>query len=316
MCGGLLVWAPPAARACSVCHPGDPLFSAEGASAQRVGSFFLYLDTREVQKESGALPHDHEEEEGGARDTEENVSRDVTLFASWTPLDRFTLTATAPYKLIRIEEQPAGSRSSTFRNSGLGDVSLFSTVALWRNRGILPSSWLEGRLMLKFPTGTDSKRIGGELDPHLQLGTGSWDWGLGLAGAHRRTRGVMNGSIFYRFNSEGSLDYEYGDVLLANLGWTSDALEFGLLPRRSGIRGGAELNFRYAGRDDFRGQSYPDSGGSIFYASPFLELRVGPSHAERTRTVRLGARIPLGNGGLNGYQKEGYVFFLGLGVGF
>lgn len=330
------------ARACSVCQPGDPVFSSEGATAQQVGAFNFYLETLQIRKKSGAMDHhavghaegaaheeegphvgeagagEHPHEEGASAgvDTEENVSRETWLYASWAPTDRVTLTAALPYKWISIEEQPFGARSVSSRNSGFGDFSLYATTVLWRNRNALPSSWLEGRLMLKAPTGKRSERVDSVLDPHLQLGTGSWDWGLGLAGTHRVARGSVYGSLFYRFNSKGSLDYEYGDVFLGNVAWMSDAFEFGPLSRSSGVRGGAELNFRYAGRDDFRGASYDHSGGSIFYASPFLEMRLGPDHLERVPWMRLGGRIPLGNGGLNGEQSEGYVFSLGFRLGF
>jgi len=330
----LLLWIPPLETlACSVCQPGDPIFSGEGASAQTAGAFTVYLEMSQSWKKSGALPHhdddegdhdgedegDHHDEEGD--DTEENYTRETVLFASWTPIDRLTLTARIPYRWITIEEQPFAEPSETFRNDGLGDVSLFATAQLWRNRDILPSNWIEGRLMLKTPTGTDSKTIDGERDPHLQLGTGSWDWGLGLASGHRFERASINANVFYRFNSEGGLDYEYGDVFLANLAVTSDALHAaellgGELLGSSGVRGGVELNFRYAKKDEFEGEDYRDSGGSIFYGSPFMEFRLGDLDNEKLPWIRLSARLPLGNSGLNGRQREGYVYSLGLRFGF
>jgi hypothetical protein len=323
----LILWTLPFdGHACSVCQPGDPIFSGEGASAQTQGSFTVYLEASQSWKQSGALPHHdegphHDEHEASGDDSEENYTRETVLFASWTPLDRLTLTARVPYRWILIKEQPFAARSQTFRNYGLGDVSMFATVQIWRNRPILPSNWIEGRLMLKAPTGTDEDAIDGERDPHLQLGTGSWDWGLGLASGHKLERASINASVFYRVNSEGGFDYEYGDVFLANLAVTSDAqhaggLLGGELLANLGLRGGAEFNFRLAEKDDFRGQRYRHSGGTIFYLSPFVELPVGEFENENSPWIRLSARLPLGNGGLNGQQREGYVFSVGVRLGF
>jgi len=305
-------------RACSVCEPGDPLFSGEGASAQPAGSLAFYLDARHAWKRSGALPHhddDHEHESEG-RDDEENYTRETWLFASWTPLERLTLTAAVPHRWITIEEQPHAEPDQRLRNSGFGDAQLFATAILWRNREHVPSTWLEGRLMLKLPTGQRDARTDGKLDPHAQLGTGSWDWGVGLAATHRFIEGSIYGSVFFRFNSEGALDYEYGDVLLANVAFTSDALRYSMDSGQSELRGGAELNFRYAGKDDFRRRSYDDSGGSILYVTPFVELRLGSLTSGHAPWLRLSMRIPLGSGGLHGRQREGFVYSAGLRLSF
>ena len=83
------------ALGCSVCQPGDPVFSAEGASAQQVGSLQLYLENRRFWKKSGALPHhdaeeEHHEDAGHSPsrpDREENLTHETVLFTSWTTVD-------------------------------------------------------------------------------------------------------------------------------------------------------------------------------------------------------------------------------------
>lgn len=300
------------AWACSVCQPGDPIFSAEGTTAQRVGTFALFLNTLQTAKESGALPH---EEEGGehGHGTESNRTREVSLFASWAPTSRITLAARLPYKWIRIRETAEdGHPEATLRNQGLGDLSLFGTAVLWRNRSVLPSTWLEGRALLELPTGEDDKKVDGLEDPHLQPGTGSWDWGLGLAGSHHMERGALYGSVFYRFNNEGSFDYQYGDVFLATLAFTSSPVELGGLTGRRNLRIGSELNFRYAGYDESHGARYADSGGSIFYLSPFVSLSLFPGTEVHSPSLLLSIRQPLGSGSLHGNQEEHAVYSLGF----
>src|SRR5262245_17578382 len=167
------------ARACSVCLAGDPQFSSLGATAGEAGSFSLYLETRGYEKKSDGLPHvedgvEHEIEE-------ESRGNRLDLYASWTPLDRLTLTLDVPVVWNHIEHFHHEERTRSTL-SGLGDVSLGASVVVWRDRPVLPSRWLEGRLWLKAPTGRDETKVDGERDPHLQPGTGSWDFGLGFAG--------------------------------------------------------------------------------------------------------------------------------------
>lgn len=169
--------------------------------------------------------------------------------------------------------------------------------------------------MVKFPTGRSSQRVDGRKDPHLQVGTGSWDYGFGVAGVHRLEWGSFYTSVFFRENTEGSLEYKYGDNLLANLGLEiplGHALERPGLERLSA---GTELNFRYAGYDEFRGVRYPDSGGSILYVTPSLRLRL-PWRHEKAPSLRAAVQIPTGRTWLHNRQSEDPVYSLGLHYAF
>ena len=323
----LVFWTPVPSWACSVCQPGDPIFSAEGTTAQRAGTFTLYLDTQQYSKESGALPHEehHEEEEGEEEEeeeeeeeghehgTESNRTREIALFASWAPTSRVTVAARLPYKWIRIREREAdGLLEATLRNEGIGDLSLFGTAVLWRNRDVLPSTWIEGRALLKVPTGEDDKKVDGLEDAHLQPGTGSWDWGLGLAASHRVAQGSWYASLFYRVNNEGSFDYQYGDVFLATVAFTSEPIDMGSLTGGRHVRLGSELNFRYAGYDESHGVRYEDSGGRIFYVSPFVSLSLLPGGEVHSPSLLFTLRQPLGSSSLHGIQEEHAVYSIGL----
>jgi hypothetical protein len=174
-------------------------------------------------------------------------------------------------------------------------------------------SWFELRTMLKLPTGQSEKTIGGEEDPHLQLGTGSWDYGAGLGGGHHFEHFSVYANVFYRWNRDGSLDYRYGDVFLANLIATSEAFPIfgGVL-----VRPGAELNFRYAGRDQFAGTAYHDSGGGITYVTPVLEIPFTRDAERAAPWLRLSLRMPLGDANLSGQQHEGFIYNAGIGFAF
>jgi hypothetical protein len=338
----MLLSLPEAAAACSVCMAGDPQFSTHGASAQEVGDFSIYLETRGMRKTSGALPHGDEEdgeaaeheaehEEGHAHDedhahgeeegdehadaTERFRGQRVDLFASWTPLDRVTLTLDVPFAWNRIIEEEGEERTRSTL-AGLGDVSLGSSFVLWRNREVLPSTWIEGRLWLKAPSGRDEAEVEGVRDPHLQPGTGSWDFGAGLAAVHRLSWGALYASAFYRENTEGSLDYEYGDVILANA-----ALEVPLghalgRPALDWLTAGLELNFRYAGYDEQDGERYDDSGGAILYAAPSLRVRLPWGLRERPMSLRAAVQLPLAQTWLHNTQREKEVWSVGLLIPF
>ena len=313
---------PTPARACSVCLPGDPLFSNHGTSAQSEGNLSLNLQAKGWRKEAAHLPHgdeddDHDHAPGGHADApglERNESERVDLYLSWTPVDRLTLTLDVPWAFNEIEDLEDGSTHSL---SGLGDVSLQASWVAWRSRDVLPDTWLELRALLKAPTGRHDRDRDGEVDPHLQPGTGSWDVGLGVAAVHRFEKGSVYASLMHRWNDEGrfdGLDYQYGDVLLANL-----ALEVPLghafgAPALEGLTLGGELNFRWADFDRVNGERFRDSGGTIVYVTPSLRWRLPIDIGPRPLSLRLAVQVPLSSSSLHGRQDEDPIWTVGLFV--
>jgi len=301
------------ATACSICLAGDPVFSAQGTSAQEPGSFSIFVETRGWEKKSGLLPHEEPaggDLGGGGRELEKNRSQRLDLYVSWTPIDRLTLTLDVPWAFNEIKEIE-GDSSTTSTLSSLGDISLQASAVLWRNRDVLPTTWVEGRAFLKTPSGKDSQRVDGVKDPHLQVGTGSWDYGFGLAFVHKLERAVLFASAFYRINSAGALHYEYGDNFLANMGLRVP------LGHATGIRTlerftpGFELNYRWAAKDETEGDRFGDSGGSILYLAPSLDTRI-PWFDDNPPSLRIGVQIPATNSGLNGFQREDPIWSAGI----
>jgi len=304
------------AIACSICLAGDPVFSAEGTTAQQVGSFSAFLEVRGFKKRSGVLPGHHEEEEEPeeeehGKEEERSDDQRLDLYLTWTPIERLTVTIDLPWAFNEITEIEDGERE-TSKLSGFSDMSLQTSLVLWRNRDVLPSSWLEARAFLKFPTGKSKQKVNGARDPHLQLGTGSWDFGFGLAGVHRLDWASLYSSVSYRENTEGSLDYEYGDVFLANAAVEvplGHALGQGVLDPFSL---GFELNFRYSDSDVFRGDRYRHSGGSVLYLTPSLRVKIPWPWESGTPSARAAVQIPATSSWLNGFQHEDPIWFVGL----
>ncbi|HEY8156615.1 MAG TPA: hypothetical protein VII72_20980 [Myxococcota bacterium] len=302
------------ARACSVCQAGDPLFSAGGAAAQEQGTFFGYLEGQGWRKTSGLLPHHAGEEAEPGREV--NESSALSLFLGWTPLDRLTVTLVTPWRFNEITEEPEGEIPETSRLNGFSDLSLHVGAVLWRNRDVLPSSWIELRGFGKAPTGKSHQSVDGVQDPHLQLGTGSWDFGFGLAAAHRLAWGSLYASAMYRENLEGSLDYRYGDVVLTNLVFEMPLSHFLADPVMGALTPGVELNFRYAEKDRYQGSDYESSGGSVLYLTPTLRVRLPWFSGQRPPFLRLAVQVPVTQSWLYGQQHEGSVWSAGLGMAY
>lgn len=314
-----VLFSPGGAQACSVCLAGDPMFSSQGATAQPQGSVSAFLQVRGWNKTSGTTPHegsDGEEEEGFHLPGEErNASQRVDLFVSWTPLDRFTLTLDLPWAFDSITEIDHGMKSGAAIH-GFGDVELHATGVLWRNRDVLPSTWLEGRAFVKFPTGRSEQSVRGVADPHLQAGTGSWDFGFGVAGVHRLSWATLFASGSYRVNGPGGLDYEYGDVALANAGIEVPIGHALGCPCLDPLTAGFELNFRYAVSDRIGGERFDDSGGSILYLTPSVRVKLPWVSKAGGPYLRAAVQIPATSAWLHGFQVEDPIWSVGVGHAF
>jgi hypothetical protein len=305
----LFLGTSPTARACSVCLAGDPYLASGSASGQAAGQVSLYLEGRGWTKQSGLLP---DEDPDGK---EKNDSQRLDLYASWTPLDRLTLTLDLPWAFNQVTEIEDGEHT-TSRLSGFGDLSLSASGVLWRNRDVLPSSWLEGRAFLKFPTGESHESVHGVADPHIQPGTGSWDFGFGLAGVQRLEKASLYASALYRVNTPGSLGYEYGDVVLATAAAEVPLGHAFGIPWLERFTLGGGLDFRWTASDHSHGQRYHSSGGAILFASPSLRVRLPWWGPGRAPSLRAGVQIPFTSGWLRGYQDEDPVWSAGLQYSF
>jgi hypothetical protein len=319
------------AAACSVCLAGDPIFSSQGTSAQAEGDVSVYFQLQGWRKTSGSLPHEedagephegepHEEQAGpdhehGGDGSEANRSQRLDLFVSWTPIDRATFTLDLPVAFNRIVESEGDERTRSTL-AGFGDASLAGSFVVWRDRAVLPATWLEARAFVKAPTGRDDVEVDGVRDPHLQPGTGSWDFGAGLAMTRRLARASLYASASYRENTEGALDYEYGDAILANAGLEVPLGHALGSTRLARFTTGFELNFRYAGYDHQDGERFEDSGGAILYATPSLRVQLPELRAEAPPSLRFAVQIPATQSWLHAQQREEEVWSVGLLVPF
>jgi hypothetical protein len=284
-----------AALACSICRCGDPTFNALGKDGIALPGLKLAVDWDALEKSQGS------------RDDEfsEVTEHRTTLLVAWNPSDRLGFFLRVPYAsrdLVEIEDGEA-ERSQA---SGLADPELSGQVRLWSSAfegdvGTRASLFVVGGI--KTDWGDNDVRRGGErLDEHVQPGTGSTDWFLGLSGFYQLDhRSALFASAQYRATGRNDSGYQYGDAALFNVAYE----------HKVGARWDAviEANFRDAGRDeiDAGGTRDPDTGGSVVYATPRLLFDAGNGWV-----LRASAQVPLTQSGLHGEQHEKTVWNVGL----
>jgi len=286
---------PSGAWACSICRCGDPTFNALGKEGISLPGFKLALDWEEVSKSQGS------------RDEEFSsvLEHRTTLFAAWSPSDRFSLYARVPFAerdLVEIEE--GGTDRSNA--SGLADPELSAQVRLWSSQfngdvGIRSSIFLVGGVKTDWGE-NDARRKGERLDEHVQPGTGSTDWFAGISGFYQLDRrSAIFASTQYRETGRNDFGYLYGSALLLNV-----AYEHKLGARWDAV---VEMNYRDSSYDEVDGSGVldPDTGGSMFYATPRILFDAGKGWV-----LRGSAQLPLSQSGLHGVQHEEPVWNLGV----
>jgi hypothetical protein len=291
----VMVAIAPPVQACSICRCGDPTFNALGKEGVAQTGWRIALDWDQVKKTQG----------DPADDFDAVRERRTTALVAWGVSDRVGLFARLPWGERDLSETQAGVTTST-RASGLADPEIYAQARLWSSLfegDVGVRSSLYAVFGVKTPWGENNAKEGGvRLDEHVQPGTGSTDWFVGLSGSYQVTpSSALFASAQYRHTGTNDYDYRYGRVVLLNL-----AYEHKLTTSLDGV---VEVNYRHAGTDriDAPGTHDGDTGGSIAYFTPRLLFSVGSGWV-----VRASAQLPLGQSGLNGLQHEKAVLNLGV----
>ena len=283
----------PAAEACSICRCGDPTFNALGKDVvASIGWRFAFDMDR------------YEKTQGPPGEEDSIVERRYTAIGAYTFGERALLVARLPFAERSLTEHNGGDIEQSHQ-SGMADPEIYGQIKLWSSpfRGDLGR---RGSLALTAGVKTDwgvndAMRNGERLDEHVQPGTGSRDYFVGLSGYYLiNTQSALFASVQERVPGENDYGYRYGRISLANI-----AYEHKLTNRLDSV---IELNYRDAGRDrlDFSGTLDPDTGGKMLYATPRVLVNVG-----KGMVVRFAAQVPISSR-LNGAQTEKTV----LNVGF
>lgn len=186
-----------------------------------------------------------------------------------------TLGITQPILERRLRfDDPAGGRRS-IEAEGPGDLALTGAYRVYRKdveRGTMQFSLLGG---LKLPSGAtdveDSNlpRLtgtpGARLPSNLQLGSGSVDGIVGLAGMQNTDRLTVYADVQGKLNTEGAQSFQAGDTVFYDL-----SVDYVLGAQRN-LFAILELNGLSASRAEQEGRTVRDSGGQLLFISPGIQ---------------------------------------------
>jgi len=273
------------ALACSVCGC-DPAALTLGLDRPSTNSMRLAVEDRYLTKESGL-----DSEFEGERENR------MLVRAQFAAAKKFVAQIEVPFFLWRDHVGPTGAVDDTAR--GLGDVQVTGRYELLRTGGFVPRHVLSLVGALKVPTGANNRSIDGDIDEHIQLGTGSWDPSLGLwytFGDHPWTW-YSGGTV--RLNTQNSRGFQYGNVVSGIAG-----VRRAFMNERFFLS--LEADARYAGYDHGADGIDPNSGGFLGYATAGAAVAIGPD-----LLARLQVQVPV-VADLRGLQNEHTVAFAGL----
>lgn len=165
--------------------------------------------------------------------------------------------------------------------TGLGDIALLGRYTFFKTHTIDSSTYVAGIAGIKFPTGkTDGRTDDGMeyLDSHLQLGTGSADFILGLSMTHAARRLSLSANLLGVLPTEGKAGdtkHQFGNML--NYDITAKYRVYpGELSSVPQLFLAFGLNGESRGRETVDGVEDPNSGGHTVYLSPGVQVVIAP----------------------------------------
>jgi len=204
----LLVRPAPSA-ACSLCACGDPLLTATDPAAIG-GKLRLQLDGEYTTMTAA--------NEADPAATDELTQRSARFNLVYRPAEPLTFSLTVPVVNKVMDMTGPGMKMRMSDQTNLGDVELAARWALWTgvDFGARRAQELALSAGTSLPTGPYKARdgAGNLVDPHGQVGTGSW--GPFLGAHYRLEQGDWSAfaSLSGRLRAENSLGYRIGNAAL------------------------------------------------------------------------------------------------------
>jgi hypothetical protein len=223
----------------------------------------------------------------GAR--EEHWTTEFTGFYGITPA--FMLLAVIPYKngrtngelMLNPDGTPSGlDAAGAGKASGLGDVALMGRYTFVKQEKPESTNIMAGLAGIKFATGgTNAKTSDGLnfLDSHLQPGTGSTDYFLGLSFSHSLERFSLSANLLGTITTAGKFGdtaHEFGNALNYDFSGKYRLYPEAFSPLKPQWFIALGLNGELREREKVAGDTDPDSGGNTIYVSPGLQVVFAP----------------------------------------
>ena len=221
----------------------------------------------------------------GAKET--HWTTELTGFYGITP--DFMLLAVIPYKHGRTTGEadmttipPTLDTTMAGDAAGLGDVALMGRYTFLKQENPDTTNVLAGLAGIKFSTGKTNARTSdgmSYLDSHLQPGTGSTDYLLGLSYSHSLQRLSFSANLLGTITTEGKFGttkHEFGNALNYDMSGKYRIAPEAFSPMKPQLFAALGINGEVRQREKEDGVAVPDSGGNTVYLSPGLQLVLAP----------------------------------------
>jgi len=276
--GLLLCWNGPV-TACDFCLLSQgisPLDTMKGAGIKVVERYTL-LDQVYQGTSKQTNP--------GAK--EDHWTTELTGFYGVTP--EFMVMAVVPYKKgttsgeLDMTTDPLGLDSAGAGSaSGIGDVALLGRYTLLKQENPDTTNVMAGLFGIKFATGkTDARTENGDefLDSHLQPGTGSMDYLLGISYSHSLTRFSLSANLLGTIATAGKfgdIKHKFGNSLNYDVTGKYRVYPEAFSPVKPQYFFALGINGELREREKIEGDTVPDTGGNTTYLSPGVQLVLAP----------------------------------------
>ena len=166
---------------------------------------------------------------------------------------------------------PMAGRSFDLKNKGMGDSVIVGRYELLNQKKGAPLFLAVGA-GVKLPTGSTNKSFStpmGEKRANqtqsMQLGSGSFDYIAEIGASKLLPNSRIDAHMMYVLTTEGKNDYEFGDKLKWNLGYSYALNKYVDLQ--------LELDGVRMSKNKFKGNSIDSSGGNFIYVTPGIHIR-------------------------------------------
>jgi hypothetical protein len=196
---------------------------------------------------------------------------ELTGFYGVTP--DFMVMAVVPYKDGRTNDAMGAGKAS-----GLGDVALMGRYTFVKSEAADATTVMAGLAGVKFATGSTNAKTSdgtGYLDSHMQPGTGSTDYLLGLSYSHSLSRLSLSANMLGTIPTEGkfgSTKHQFGNALNYDLTGKYRVAPEAFEPTKTQVFAALGINGEVRQQEKEDGVAVPDSGGNTVYLSPGLQL--------------------------------------------
>src|SRR3990170_658647 len=193
--------------------------------------------------------HELHEEGRDAHARKNDISN--SIFLGYGITDTLSISLQVPYVERRSREVHEEAFLGEKQNStGLGDSILLGKYKFYDKQ-----FGLAGIFGLKFPTGNTNERNMAGISANKKIN-------------HLI---ILDGTALYHLKSEGSQDYEFGDIIRVTAGATIHVIDRNKKPTLNIL---SEVITQFANKDEQDGKTIRDSGGTTIFFAPGISSRV------------------------------------------